>query len=123
MPAKASIVLWYWYHWRNVTIHWVQSSAGGIQLAIGFGIPYTIEVLRNRESERASRPLIPCHPYVSVVSLDNRAADGQPDTHAVAFCTEESFEKPLCSLRLESNPCILNTEAHFVALVAFGSDN
>jgi hypothetical protein len=56
------------------------------------------------------------------MSLDDGAADGKSDSHAVVLSCVESLEQPLRSLRLESDPRIFHAKAHPVSVVSFGSD-
>src|SRR6266446_8844055 len=54
-----------------------------------------------------------------MMSLDDGTADGQPDSHAVAFGGVERFEEPVRSLSSEADPHIFHAKAHPIALVSF----
>ena len=57
-----------------------------------------------------------------MMSLDDRAAERQPDTHTPAFRRVEGFEKPLKILRIHTAPGILYTQTHSIVPLSLGSD-
>src|SRR4029450_3217763 len=61
-------------------------------------------------------------PKTAVMSLDDRAADGEADTHAVAFCRVEGVEQLAHVLRIDADAGIAHAHAHTIALLVLGSD-
>ena len=57
---------------------------------------------RNGKRKCSSRPIIRCRPQTSVMGLDNGAADGESDSHAVGFGRVEPFEDLVRCFRREN---------------------
>ena len=57
-----------------------------------------------------------------MMSLDDRAADRQPDTHTAAFGGVEGFEQPLEILRIDTDAGILHAQTHMIISFSLGSD-
>jgi len=57
-----------------------------------------------------------------MMSLDNRAAHIQSDSHPVLLRRIEGFEELVSALRLEANSNVFHTKAHTSVLVPFGCD-
>ena len=56
------------------------------------------------------------------MSLDDRAADRQPNTHTAAFGGIEGFEQPLEILRIDTDAGILHAETNMIICFSLGSD-
>src|SRR5690349_9757490 len=59
---------------------------------------------------------------MSIVSLDDRAADGQPDSHTPDLGGVEHLKKASHGLPVETDACILHAQAHTAPLIWSGSD-
>jgi len=56
------------------------------------------------------------------MSFDDGAADGQPDTHAVAFRGVEGVEQLVHALGVDAHAGIPHAHTHTIAVLPFGSD-
>src|SRR5215813_8365437 len=72
----------------------------------------TTSTARNRKRESRTWPVIRLGPEAAMMSLDDRAADGQPDTHTAALGCVEGFEQLREVLRIDTGPRILHAETH-----------
>src|SRR5258705_8797698 len=79
-------------------------------------------VRQDGEHERGAWSVILLYPETTVMSLDYRAADGQPDTHAAALGRVERIEQLVHGLRLDADTGIPHGHAHTILAVSFGSD-
>src|SRR5215469_13950164 len=62
-------------------------------------------------------------PKTAMMSLNDRAADGQPDTHATAFGGVEGLEEPPPVLRTDADAGILHAETYAIVFFPPGSDH
>src|SRR5262245_8908945 len=87
------------------------------------GVPSRSLARWNRKQKGGARTFIRLCPKTAVMSLDDGAADGQADTHPVAFRRVEGVEQLGHVLRVDADPGIADAHAHTVAVVVlFGSD-
>ena len=84
--------------------------------------PLSLRRARDSKRKRSSGSVIGGCPQTTVMSLNNRAAHMQPDSHPIVFRCIERFEKFVRSFRLETNSSIFHAQAHPIALFPFGSD-
>ena len=70
---------------------------------------------------RAGSIIVLC-PETTVMSLDNCAADGQPDTHPATLRGVKGIEDSVHVLTAEANPGIPYGQAHVAVVLAFGLD-
>src|SRR5580698_7161169 len=77
----------------------------------------TFRVTGDRKRERNSRTIIWRRPQTAIMTLDNRPADRQSDSHAFILRSVEGFEKLARSLRLEADSNITHTEAHPIMII------
>src|SRR5205823_3933245 len=61
-------------------------------------------------------------PETAVMSFDDGAADGEADTHAVAFRCVEGVKQLVHALGVDAHAGIPHAHTHTVAFVPFGSD-
>jgi len=57
-----------------------------------------------------------------MMAFDNRAANGESDSHPVIFRSVERLEKPVRNLWGESDSCILHRQTHMIVFVSLSSD-
>jgi hypothetical protein len=57
-----------------------------------------------------------------MMTLNNGATDGEPDSHPVILGGVERFEESVGSLIGKSNSRIFHRQAHLTVFVFFGSD-
>ena len=57
-----------------------------------------------------------------MMSLDDRATDGQPDTHTAALGGVEGFEQPLDILSIDTGAGILHAQTYTVISFSEGSN-
>src|SRR5262245_24903262 len=87
------------------------------------GVPSRSVAHWNRKQKGGTWAVIRLCPETAVVSLDDGAADGEADSHAVAFRRVEGLEQLGHVLRVDADPGIAHAHAHTIAvLVFFGSD-
>src|SRR5215831_9780301 len=77
---------------------------------------------RNRERERGSWPVIRLGPKSALMSLDDRAADRQPDPHTAGFGRVKGFEQPLKALRSDTATSILHAQTHATVFFSLASN-
>ncbi len=58
-----------------------------------------------------------------MMTFDNGATDGQPDTHPAILGGVKRFEKLVQVLRSKTHACVLYAQAHLITFVSFGSDD
>src|SRR2546430_13067094 len=76
----------------------------------------------NGKREGGTRSVIRFCPESTVMSLHDGAADGEPDTHAVALRRVEGVEQLVHALTLEAHAGIPHHHAHAIGAFPFGSD-
>src|SRR5262249_36066255 len=64
------------------------------------------------ELKGCSRTIIGCCPETAVMSLDNRTADRQPDSHSILFRCIESLKEFVGGFRREAYSHIFHGQAH-----------
>jgi hypothetical protein len=57
-----------------------------------------------------------------MMTLNNGATDGEPDSHTVILGGVERFEESVRSLIGKSNSRIFHRQTHLIVLAFFGSD-
>src|SRR5260370_38464773 len=57
-----------------------------------------------------------------MMSLNDGAADGEPDTHTVAFRRVEGVKQLVHVLRIDAHAVVPDAQAHMIAVLAFGAD-
>src|SRR5580692_1803840 len=77
----------------------------------------------DRKRKRNSRTLIWRRPQAAMMTLDNRTADRQSDSHALILCRVEGFEESVRRLRFEADSNICHAEAHPVIIIRFSSNH
>src|SRR3989442_8723214 len=77
---------------------------------------------RNGKRERGAWSVVLLYPETTVMFLDYRAADRQPDTHAAALGRVERIEQPVHGLRPDADTGIPHGHAHTIPAFSFGSD-
>src|SRR5215472_10769020 len=82
-----------------------------------------VDLARNGKVESRSRTIIQRCPQATMMSLDNGAADRQPDSHSVLFCRVRRFKEFVGSSGLETHACILHGQAYLVPVDVFGRDD
>ena len=68
----------------------------------------------NRKRERRAWSIIRLYPETATMSLDDRTADRQPDTHAVALGRVERIEQLVHALTLDADTGIPHRHAHMI---------
>src|SRR6267142_4525812 len=68
----------------------------------------------NRKRERRAWSVIRLHPETAAMSFDDRTADRQPDTHAVALGRVERIEQLVHALALDADTSIAHRHAHMI---------
>ena len=81
-----------------------------------------LDVAGNGKREGGARAIVRLCPEAAVMSLDDGAADGEPDAHAVALRRVEGVEQLVHALAVEAHAGIPHAQAHTIAVVPFGSD-
>src|SRR5580704_224936 len=76
----------------------------------------------DRERKCNSRTVIWRRPQVAMMTLDNRTADRQSDSHTPILRRVEGFEKFIRSLRFEADSNIAHAEAHPIIVIWFSSN-
>src|SRR6266480_1629002 len=76
----------------------------------------------NRKQKGGTWTVIRLCPKTAVMSLNDGAADGEADTHAVAFRRVEGVEQLGHALRVDADAGIAHAHAHTIAVLVFGSD-
>src|SRR6476660_7010058 len=76
----------------------------------------------NRKQKGGTWTVIRLCPKTAVMSLDDGAADGEADTHAVAFRRVEGVEQLGHALRVDADAGIAHAHAHTIVVLLFGSD-
>src|SRR4026207_127187 len=85
--------------------------------------PVTLLAHWNRKQKGGTWTVIRLCPKTAAMSLDDGAADGEADTHAVAFRRVEGVEQLGHVLRVDADAGIAHAHAHPIAVpVFFGSD-
>ena len=74
----------------------------------------------NGKREGGTRAVVRLCPEATVVSLDDGAADKQPDAHAVALRRVEGIEQAIRALAVEARASIPNSHADTIAVLSFG---
>src|SRR5262245_42605710 len=77
---------------------------------------------RKRNRERGSWPVIGHCPKTTMVSVDDRSAHGQPDTHPAALRRIEGVEQLVHAVMIEADARIPYRQAHVIGALAFSSD-
>src|SRR5262249_47308172 len=77
-------------------------------------------LVRYRKREGGAGTVIRLCPETSMMALDDRAADRQPDTHAAALCRVESIEQPVGTLGSEPHAGIPHRQSHTIADLSGG---
>src|SRR5262249_2154680 len=78
---------------------------------------------RNAKRKCGPRPFVCRSPQASMMGLDDGAAYGQPDTHAVGLRRVERLEQPIHHLRIDADPRISNTQPYAIGSIGFGPDD
>src|SRR5579864_8355015 len=73
----------------------------------------------DRKRKCNPRTVIWRRPEAAMMTLDNRTADRQSDSHTFILGRVEGFEKPVCRLRLETDSSIAHAEAHAIIVIWF----
>ena len=76
----------------------------------------------NRKREGGTWSIVRLCPQTAMMSLDDGAADGESDSHAVALRREKSVEQLVHALTVEAHASIPHGQAHTLAIFPFGSD-
>src|SRR5262249_31124794 len=77
---------------------------------------------RNRKRKGGSGSVIRLRPQATIVPLDDRAADEQPDSHAPTLRGVESIEQRFHAVFWEADAGIAKGHTHTVAVFPFGLD-
>src|SRR5262249_50096494 len=72
---------------------------------------------RNRERERRAGPVIRSRPDAAVMALDDRAAHGEADAHAVSLGRVEGREELLRIARIEADAVVAHRYANEIRVV------
>src|SRR5712691_8774874 len=76
----------------------------------------------NGKGEGGTGTVVSLRPQTSMMSLDDGATDGEPDTHPVGFRCVEGVKQLLHALGVDAHAGIPHAHAHTIAVLAFGSD-
>src|SRR5262245_34663695 len=76
----------------------------------------------NGKQEGGTWTVIRLCPKMAVMSLDDGAADGEANTHAVALRRVEGVEQLGHVPRVDADADIAHAHAHTIAVLVFGSD-
>src|SRR6202163_3283259 len=68
----------------------------------------------NRKRERRTWSIIRLYPETTTMFFDDRTADRQPDTHAVALGRVERIEQLVHALTLDADTSIPHRHAHMI---------
>ena len=108
---------------RWSTVRWSRflsrGSSGISQLDASFS---TYLTAREGKRKCGARSTVRCCPHASVMSLDNRAANMQPDSHSIGLRCIKSVEKVVGGLRSEADSNVFHAQAHPTILFSFGFD-
>src|SRR5262249_36094227 len=86
------------------------------------GLPSRSLAHWNRKQEGRTWTVIRLCPEMAAMSLDDGAADGEADTHAVALRRVEGFEELGHVLRVDADAGIAHAHAHKIAVLLLGFD-
>src|SRR5690348_10805124 len=86
------------------------------------GVPSRSLAHWNRKQKGGTWTVIRLSPKTALMSLDDGAADGEADTHAVAFRRVEGVEQFGHVLRVDADAGIAHAHAHTIAVLVLGSD-
>ena len=76
----------------------------------------------DRKRECDPWPLIRLGPEPALMSLDDRTAERQPDTHTPVLRRVEGFEQSFKMLGLDTAPGILHAQAYSIVFFSLGSN-
>src|SRR5215831_17861934 len=76
----------------------------------------------NGKREGGTGTVVCLRPETSMMSLDDRATDGEPDAHAIGFRCVEGVEQLDHILGVHAHADIPHAHADTIAVLAFGSD-
>ena len=77
-----------------------------------FNVVQSLGSTRNSKRKCSSGPVIGCRPETSMMCLDDRAADIQPDSHSIVLGCIESLEEFVRGFRCEADSGIFHAKAH-----------
>src|SRR6185436_15361829 len=86
------------------------------------GVPSRSSAHWNRKQKGGPWTVVRLRPKTAVMFLDDGAADGEANTHAVAFRRVEGVEQLGHVLRVDTDAGIAHAHAHTIALLVLGSD-
>src|SRR5918992_6334542 len=105
------------------TLVWVCDQPWGPANAVALaGFRRVFRAARNRERERRPRSLVRRRPDAAAMALDDRATDGQPDTHPAFLGRVKGIEQLVDPLTVDAHAGIANGQAHMIAVLSLGSD-
>ena len=76
----------------------------------------------NGKREGGTWSIVRLCPETTMMPLDDGAADGEPDAHAVALRRVEGIEQLVHALAVDAHAGIPHAHAHTIAVLPFGSD-
>src|ERR1700678_2845143 len=123
IPWGTSIVPWYCFssdHERRTILCGLRRWIGATDTDLG--VSQTLRRKREDKRKCRSRPIVRCGPETSLMSLNNRAADGESDSQTGRFGSGECFEDSVRGVRRQTEARIFHTLPDLIALNPFGSD-
>src|SRR5215475_8855248 len=78
---------------------------------------HTLSVSGDGKGKRSPWAVIWLRPTPTLMALDDRPTDGEPDSHPAAFGRVERLEQPPHRLRIEPHPRILSGQPHPITFV------
>src|SRR3954468_11723690 len=76
----------------------------------------------DRKRESGTRTIVRLRPQAAVMLLDDRAADRQPDAHAVALRRVKGVKQSVHALAIDAHAGVAHAHAHMIGVLALGDD-
>src|SRR5262245_8827896 len=86
------------------------------------GVAHAGLVAWNEERKGGAGPRVALRPEAPLMTLDERAADKQPDAHAADLGRVEGIEQRIEALRGEADAGVAHHQTHAIGALPFGSD-
>src|SRR5438876_3920089 len=85
-------------------------------------VPRALWTTGNGKRERGTWTIVRFRPETAMMSLDDGAADREPDTHAVAFRGVEGVKQLVHAPGIDAHADIPHAHTHTIAVLPFASD-